>query len=81
MWAKKPRAGAFSQPGVAGSQAVTIQFSSTLGFSSPSCFSSSTSSRARSHWQGVEGVTPWSSAEVVWTLTYFNSLSYARMNV
>ena len=75
MWARKPSAGAFSQPGVAGSHAVTMQFSSTLGFSRPSSFSSSTSRWARSHWQGVDGVTPVPSAEVVWILTYFKSLS------
>ena len=66
MWASRPRAGAPSQPGEAGSQAVTMQCSLTLGFSSPSPFSSSTSARARSHWPGVEGVTPVSSEDAVW---------------
>ena len=65
MWARRPRAGAPSQPGEAGSHAVTMQCPFTLGFSSPSPLSSSTSARARSHWPGVEGVTPVSSEEVV----------------
>ena len=67
MWARRPRAGAPSQPGVAGSTAVTTPNSLSLTSRSPSSLSSRSSSRASSHWQSVLGLLPVPSADWVFT--------------
>ena len=69
MWAMKPRAGAPSQPGVAGRMPVTTPNWLILTSWSPSSFISSSSSRARSSWQAVLGLVPVPSADSVLILT------------